>query len=145
MYEIREMTFDDIEDVVAIERENFSSPWDANGFFSFLIREGTCFLCAEEDGRIVGYAGMVSAADEADITNVSVKRQSRRRNIATRLLEGLIRAGEEMGVHKFFLEVRKSNKAAISLYEKNGFSAVGDRRGYYKEPVEDALIMAKEV
>ncbi len=145
MAEIREMDFDDIEDVVAIERENFSTPWDANGFFSFMIREGTCFLCAMENDRIVGYAGMVTAADEADITSVSVSKDSRRRGIATQLIEALQKAGSEMGVKRFFLEVRKSNEAAIGLYERNGFSVTGIRKNYYEVPAEDALIMGKEI
>ena len=73
MYKIRDMTFDDIDEVVSIEKENFSVPWDANGFFSFMIREGSVFVCAEADGRIAGYGGMLAAADQADITNISVR------------------------------------------------------------------------
>ncbi len=103
MLEIREMTFDDIDEVVKLERENFSVPWDENGFFSFMIREGNVFLCAVEDGSICGYGGMLTAADQADITNVSVSAAKRRQGIGTALMEGLFKASEALGVRKIFL------------------------------------------
>lgn len=145
MLNVREMTFDDIEDVVKIERENFSVPWDENGFFSFMIREGTVFLCAEENGEIVGYGGMVSAADEADITNVSVDKDKRRCGIATAVVKGLFAAGQAMKLKKIFLEVRESNSAARALYEGLGFKQISIRKNYYEAPIEDALIMLKEL
>ncbi len=145
MLEIREMTFDDIDEVVKLERENFSVPWDENGFFSFMIREGNVFLCAVEDGSICGYGGMLTAADQADITNVSVSAAKRRQGIGTALMEGLFKASEALGVRKIFLEVRKSNAAAISLYEGLDFKEFGVRRNYYEAPIEDALIMIKEL
>ena len=52
---VREMTLEDLDQVMAIERENFSVPWTENGFFSFLIRQDTLFLAADEDGEIAGY------------------------------------------------------------------------------------------
>ena len=56
---VREMTLEDLAQVMAIERENFSVPWTENGFFSFLIRQDTLFLAAEEEGEIAGYCGAV--------------------------------------------------------------------------------------
>ena len=145
MQKIRDMTFDDIEEVVCIEKENFSVPWDENGFFSFMIREGTFFVCAEENGRITGYGGMVSAADEADITNICVSKDRRNSGIGTAIVKSLFEKGRENGIKKIFLEVRKSNLAAVSLYEKLGFERLGVRKNYYEAPVEDALTMIKEL
>lgn len=145
MFEIREMTFDDIDEVVSIEKENFSVPWNENGFFSFMIREGTVFLAAESEGRIAGYGGMVTAADEGDITNVSVASDCRRQGIAEAIVERLIAEGMAMNLKKIFLEVRVSNSAAIALYDKCGFKPVGCRKNYYEDPIEDASVMLKEL
>ncbi len=145
MLEIRDMTFDDIDEVVAIEKENFSTPWDENGFFSFMIRQGTAFICAVEDGHIVGYGGMVTAADEGDITNVSVSQHKRQGGVGTALVSRLLEKGTQMGIKKLFLEVRVSNDAAIHLYEKLGFTAISKRKDYYRAPIEDASVMIKEL
>lgn len=145
MIEIREMNFEDIEAVTKIERENFSVPWDETGFLSFMIREGTIFLTAILDGRIVGYCGLISAADEADITNVSVALDARHQGIGNKLIEELIKEAEAMGIKKIFLEVRESNIPAISLYNKYNFKQVGIRKDYYEKPTENALLMLKEL
>lgn len=144
MVEIRRMSFEDIDEVMKIERAVFSVPWTENGFFSFLIREGTVFLVALEEGKICGYCGFVSAADEADITNVAVDPGSRRRGIGEALIRVLLKEAKDLQIRRAFLEVRKSNTAAVSLYRKFGFEEVGVRKNYYEEPVEDALLMRRE-
>ncbi len=145
MIVIRRMEFDDIEAVTKIERENFSVPWDENGFLSFMIREGTVFLSAFLDDRLVGYCGLISAADEADITNVSVSLEARHQGIGSRLVEELIKEADDMGIKKVFLEVRESNASAIALYQKYCFKQVGIRKDYYEKPTENALLMLKEL
>mgnify|MGYP002680209191 FL=1 len=145
MTEIRSMGFEDIEAVVKIEKENFSVPWDENGFLSFMLREGTIFLTALIDNEVVGYCGLISAADEADITNVSVSQSMRKKGIGGMLLSELIKEAGESGIKKIFLEVRESNIPAISLYNGFGFKQVGMRKDYYEKPVENALLMLKEL
>ncbi|MCI5569107.1 MAG: ribosomal protein S18-alanine N-acetyltransferase [Lachnospiraceae bacterium] len=145
MTEIRSMGFEDIEAVVKIEKENFSVPWDENGFLSFMLREGTMFLTALNDNEVVGYCGLISAADEADITNVSVSQSMRKKGIGGMLLSELIKEAGESGIKKIFLEVRESNIPAISLYNGFGFKQVGMRKDYYEKPVENALLMLKEL
>lgn len=145
MTEIRSMGFEDIEAVVKIEKENFSVPWDENGFLSFMLREGTIFLTALNDNEVVGYCGLISAADEADITNVSVSQSMRKKGIGRMLLSELIKEAGESGIKKIFLEVRESNIPAISLYNGFGFKQVGMRKDYYEKPVENALLMLKEL
>lgn len=145
MTEIRSMGFEDIEAVVKIEKENFSVPWDENGFLSFMLREGTIFLTALNDNEVVGYCGLISAADEADITNVSVSQSMRKKGIGGMLLSELIKEAGESGIKKIFLEVREGNIPAISLYNGFGFKQVGMRKDYYEKPVENALLMLKEL
>lgn len=98
----------------------------------------------KETGAVAGYIGFYGVPDEGDITNVSVKKEFRNRGIGTLLLSELIRETGRRGFRKIFLEVRRSNKEAIGLYERNGFRQVGVRRKYYDAPVEDALIMMRD-
>ena len=108
MTEIREMQLDDLEQVMEIETENFSRPWTETGFFTFLIRQDTLFLVAEEDEEILGYCGVVMVQDEGDITNVSVKKDRQNHGIGQTSGTGTDSETEEMGVSRLFLEVRES-------------------------------------
>lgn len=141
MIEIREMQFDDLEQVMEIEQENFSVPWTETGFFSFLIREDTLFLVAQEDEKILGYCGIVMVPDEGDITNVSVDKKRQNQGIGRLLLEELKSRAEKAGVNKIYLEVRAGNRGAVHLYQKAGFVENGLRKNYYEDPVEDAVLM----
>lgn len=141
MTAIREMQFDDLDQVLEIEEKNFSVPWTANGFFSFLLREDARFWVAEEDGVIAGYCGLILTPPEGDITNICVDEKFRRRGIAVRLLDTLVREAGALGVSQVHLEVRAGNLPAISLYERMGFVRDGLRPRYYEHPAEDALLM----
>lgn len=142
MIEIREMQFDDLDQVIPIEEANFTTPWTANGFFTFLLREDARFLVAEEDGEIVGYCGVILTPPESDITNVCVVENCRRKGIAEKLILQLKTDLLNLGVQVIHLEVRKSNTPAITLYEKLGFSQDGLRPHYYESPTEDAVLMS---
>lgn len=143
MINIREMELDDLEEVMAIEKENFAVPWTETGFFSFLIRQDTLFLVAEEEGHIAGYCGVVIVPDEGDITNVAVAKDQQGKGIGRKLVEELVVRAGQAGASKLYLEVRRSNERAIRLYEKAGFVQNGLRRDYYEEPKEDAILMAR--
>lgn len=144
---IREMTWDDLDEVMVIENENFSVPWTETGFFTFLMRQDALFLVAEEENtkEVVGYCGIVMAADEGDITNVSVKKELQGQGIGTLLVKELEQRMQEFGVVSIFLEVRQSNIPAITLYEKQGFERMGIRKNYYTDPVEDAITMCRKL
>ena len=144
MMTIREMQIDDLEQVIPIENAVFSVPWTETGFFSFLIRDDTLFLVAEEEGIILGYVGILISFDESEITNVCVAESARRRGIGRALLEELIRRMNEKGVTVIHLDVRVSNVAAISLYRSLGFEQDGLRKGYYELPKEDAMLMSRK-
>ena len=136
------MQLDDLEGVMVIEKENFSVPWTEMGFFSFLLRDDTMFLVAEEEGKIIGYMGIMMVLDEGEITNVSVSKYARRRGIGRALVGEMIRRMKKRGIVTLHLEVRKSNDAAIALYSSFGFVKDGERKMYYEEPVEDAVLMS---
>ena len=130
-----------------IENENFSVPWTETGFFTYLMRSDALFLVAEneEEELVAGYIGIIMAADEGDITNVSVKKELQGQGIGTMLLQELASRTKEMGIEKIFLEVRESNVAALALYEKQGFERMGVRKNYYTDPIEDAITMCRKL
>ena len=106
--------------------------------------EAALYMVAEDNGYIVANCGVIVAAGEGDICNVAVDPSYRKRGIAKLLLTRIMEeAAKKMAVYAFTLEVRISNKAAISLYEKLGFVNEGIRPGFYTSPKEDAVIFWK--
>jgi len=99
------------------------------------------FFAAKEGEHCVGYIGAYFAADEAEITNVAVDMEYRRRHIAEALVAEMQKEAAKRGTRSIFLEVRCSNTGAIALYQKMGFSICGTRRGFYEKPKEDAYVM----
>lgn len=138
---IRPMTEQDLDEVVEIEHAAFSQPWSKQGFLDALKHKDTLYLVAEEKGEILGYLGLWQSFEEADITNVAVKSTARRRGVATALLKETRKRAGQRGIAALTLEVRKSNEAAVRLYEKQGFCFAGIRPGFYDMPKEDAIIM----
>ena len=145
MQVVREMTVDDLPQVMVIENENFSKPWTDKGFLSFLLRYDTLFLVVEEDGEILGFVGSVMVLDEAEITNVAVMKSHQKQGLGRLLIESLMRIIAGLEIEILHLEVRVSNSEAISLYRRIGFEAVGMRHNYYEEPREDAILMRRKV
>lgn len=144
MIQIREMQWDDLDQVMEIENACFSVPWTETGFFTYLLRDDTLFLVAEDGEDIYGYCGIVMVMDEGDITNVAVASSMRNQGIGKMLLNKLFEATKNRGVNKIFLEVRESNAGAIHLYEKMGFVVTGCRKNYYEAPRENAILMMHE-
>ncbi len=144
MIEIRFMQQEDLDAVARIEQETFSQPWSKEGFASSLAREDTLYLSAFSDGELAGYCGLLQVLDEGEITNVAVRKCFRGQKIASLLMEELLKKGSLRGITFFVLEVRKSNCAAIRIYEKNGFTKAGIRKNFYEKPIEDAVIMSKQ-
>jgi ribosomal-protein-alanine N-acetyltransferase len=129
--------------VMPIERASYPRPWSVNVFTSELemMRRGErCYLVAREGANVVGYAGMMFAADDAHVTNIAVGLVHQRSGIGTRLLAGLAWAAIERGSTAMTLEVRVSNTSAQRLYARFGFESAGIRKQYY-ENVEDAIVM----
>ncbi|MCI5958670.1 MAG: ribosomal protein S18-alanine N-acetyltransferase [Lachnospiraceae bacterium] len=140
---IRKMTMDDLDTVVEIEKECFSVPWSKQGFMDALQKTDAYYIVAVTDDRVVGYCGAYGVCDEADINQVAVTGNYRRSGIGERMVRQLLDGLKERGYLYTTLEVRKSNTAAIALYEKLGFVSEGIRKNFYEKPTEDAVIMWK--
>ena len=141
MREIRILRKEDLKDVAEIEKLCFGEPWSENSL-ELLLRDGNFGVAAIEEGRVVGYVGVISAPPEGEITNVATHPDFRRRGVGEGILEALKREAEDRGIESLYLEVRRSNSPARGLYEKMGFAVIGERKGFYKNPKEDAVLMA---
>ena len=141
---VRKMKKEDLDRVSQIEKECFSTPWSRDAFEDMIDNEAALYMVAEDNRYIVSNCGVIVAAGEGDICNVAVDPSYRKRGIAKLLLTRIMEeASKELSVYAFTLEVRISNKAAISLYEKLGFVNEGIRPGFYTSPKEDAVIFWK--
>ena len=144
-YEIVPMDRSHIPQIAALERECFSDPWSERLLEDALFDPQACFIAAEdEEGHVLGYAGLHAVLDEGYIDDIAVAPDARRHGVASALLDVFCRFGA-VNLAFLTLEVRNSNTAAIALYEKFGFRQAGLRPGYYQKPREDALIMTREV
>ncbi|MGN0702105.1 MAG: ribosomal protein S18-alanine N-acetyltransferase [Lentihominibacter sp.] len=132
----------DAKDIYEIEKLCFPDPWSMDSI-KFELEENprAFYVVAEHTGQVVGYAGLWWIEDEGHITNVAVMPGFRNRKIAEGIIRTLIEHTAAAGMRHYTLEVRRSNRAAIGLYEKFGFEVEGVRKGYYKFEKEDALIM----
>lgn len=132
-----------LEQIAAIERACFSMPWSEAMLAEELYNDTASFLVAQEDdGTVLGYAGLHAVLDEGYIDNVAVREDCRRQGIARRLVEVYCRFAQA-NLAFLSLEVRASNEGAIALYTSLGFLQEGRRPGYYDRPREDALIMTR--
>lgn len=142
--EVRNMQASDLEQVANIERAAFSKPWSYKAFEDSLSLSNAIYNVAVNNDEILGYCGLYCVLNEANITNVAVKRDVRNKGIAYGMLVSLLEQAKEKGIEAVTLEVRKSNGAAIHLYEQLGFRSAGIRKDFYEMPTEDAVIMWKE-
>lgn len=141
------MTDEDLSWVVENERELHAFPWSEGNFADSLRAGYNCWVMRDE-AEPVAYAVMLTVIDEAHLLNISVARTVQRRGIGGKLLEYLSSEAQRAGAIQFFLEVRPSNTAALALYERHGFVAIGRRKGYYPASDgrrEDAIVMRREL
>jgi ribosomal-protein-alanine N-acetyltransferase len=143
LLDIQEMTKEDLEEVLRIERVSFPTPW-SRGLFEreLVIPFAKAFIAREVPAdSLVGYLCFWLVASETHILNLAVDPRRRRQGIGTRLLEYGIDYCRGKGVQEITLEVRRSNYKAISLYRHFQFQPWGVRGGYYSENGEDAIVM----
>lgn len=134
-----------VQAVSHLEEICFHDPWSVNAISGEVSNPLSLWIVALDGERVVGYIGSQSVIDQADMMNIAVDPDYRRRGIAELLVGALESKLKERGIKSLFLEVRVSNEPARTLYEKIGFTKVGCRPGYYSKPKEDALIMRKEL
>ena len=143
---LRPLATADLDAVVAIERLTFADPWSRKSFASTLGQPHVHALAADAaGGALAGYALWSDVEDEGEILNIAVAPAARRHGIGRALLDAALAALREGGVRTVFLEVRRSNDAAIALYRAAGFQSLGVRPAYYAQPREDALTMSLEL
>lgn len=142
---IRAMESADLPRVMEVERLAYTMPWTEATFRGLLRRRDADLFVAEMDGLIAGYAVFWAVLDQGELGNVASAPEFRRRGVARALIDAVLARAAERGVREVFLEVRISNAGARRLYESYGFKEVGRRRNYYTEPMEDALVMKREV
>ncbi len=144
---LRPATRDDLFAVAAIERASFADPWSAREFGSVLLLGHTIFLVAVSGPHeeIVGYVVAVAVVDEGEIVNIAVTPSHRGQGLGGVLLDAAVNEAEHRGAVTLFLEVRVSNEAARALYGSRGFVEISRRKGYYRSPPEDALVLRRAV
>ena len=133
-----------VQQIAALEQCCFSDPWSENSVASELENPLSLWLIAEEDGAVCGYVGSQTVLDETDMMNIAVHPDCRRKGIAAALIAELVSRLKARGSRILRLEVRESNLPAIALYEALGFTQLGLRKNYYRNPKENALILGKE-
>ncbi|SOR79680.1 ribosomal-protein-alanine N-acetyltransferase [Streptomyces chartreusis NRRL 3882] len=144
---LREMRWWDIDPVLELERDLFpDDAWSRGMFWSELAHArgpeaSRKYLVAEAGERIVGYAGVASSGEQADIQTIAVTREYWGTGLGGRLLAELLRAATAFECAEVMLECRVDNVRAQKLYERFGFEAIGFRRGYYQPGNVDALVM----
>ncbi|HTH02370.1 MAG TPA: ribosomal protein S18-alanine N-acetyltransferase [Vicinamibacterales bacterium] len=134
---------DDLADVVALEAASFSNPWSRDTLERDLRNTDVVrvYVLRDGDRRLVGFCGCWFVADELHINTLAVADEFRRRGHATRLLRFVLAEAAAAGITRATLEVRRSNVAALRLYDRFDFEVRGVRRAYYTQPVEDALVL----
>lgn len=140
---IEKMTSGQLDDVYIIETECFSHPWSKQSLEEELNNETSLFLVAKEENEVIGYIGMSIVIDEGYIFNVAVRESYRNKGVATALINELVTYGKKNNFSFITLEVRESNLPAISLYSKFGFIKAGERKDYYSNPKENAILLTK--
>jgi ribosomal-protein-alanine N-acetyltransferase len=142
------MTTGHIDVLMRYEKQMFGSEaWTRAGYRAELAdARNRCYVVAEDEhGTLLGWAGLLTAGDQAEILTVGVIPDARRRGIGRKLLDELVERAADRGARELFLEVRVDNDAARQLYERNGFTELGRRRGYYDHGRVDAVVMRREV
>jgi [ribosomal protein S18]-alanine N-acetyltransferase len=133
-----------VDEVTLLDKLCFSIPWSREAFLRELKSNDIAnYVVLFKDEKLVGYAGIWLILDEGHITNVAVHPEYRTQGAGTRLMDALIEICHKRNIISMTLEVRKSNLAALKLYEKYNFVQKGIRKFYYADNKEDAIIMWK--
>ena len=142
---IETMTASHVEQIAGLEKLCFHDPWSEKSIADELTNDLALWLVALEGETVVGYVGSQTVLGWTDMMNVAVHPEHRRRGIGEALIRKLMEMLVACNCECLTLEVRASNQGAIALYEKLGFTEVGRRKNYYRNPKEDALIMRVEL
>jgi len=137
---VRNAIPEDLEIFTKIEKETFSEPWSYDAFQEAMAAEENIVLTITDEEDIYGYLVVYTSLDEGELMTIAVRPGYRGYGLGDKLIKAMIDEGRRRELVNIFLEVRKSNDAARSLYRKNGFIAVGERKNFYRFPTEDAIV-----
>jgi ribosomal-protein-alanine N-acetyltransferase len=135
------LSIEHLEQMLEIDQICFGGHWSIDTYTRELASENSHFVGAFVDDKLIGLGCFWAILDEAHITLLAVHPDYRGQGRGRDLLIGLLAKAVAIGLNHATLEVRVSNEAAVSLYEKMGLIVAGLRKKYYQNPTEDALVM----
>lgn len=148
MIQIRPMTKEDCKEVTRIDQVCFSDAWSLSMFEDLFRYPVNHYFVAELEQKnpfIVGFAGILTSIDTADVMNIGVLPEYRKQGVGELLLKKLEKMAKFSNCEQILLEVRESNIPAIHLYQKNGYAKIAVRKNYYLNPMEHGIVMQKQL
>jgi ribosomal-protein-alanine N-acetyltransferase len=143
---VRNFLPEDADAVLAIAAQApTAANWSKESYLKFAHEEGSFVIVLEVASEINGFLVGRLAADQAELLNLAVTATHRRKGTGKALLSNALREWRSRGAKAVYLEVRESNTGAIAFYERHGFTAVAQRKGYYRDPDEPALTMVRKL
>ena len=140
---IQKLNVNDIDAIYEVEKASFKKPWEKSVIEGTVKQKSYCFFGVFNDDEICGYSSLTIVAGECYVNRIAVKNEHRKKGYASELFSAMIDYCIEKNAEFISLEVRVSNTPAINLYKKFGLEAVGERRNFYDDPVENAAIMTR--
>ena len=142
-YTIAPMKPEQAAAAAALEKECFSTPTPEKMLMEEIIKPEAIYFAATQGENLIGYVGMQSVLDEGYMMDICVAESCRRQGVGRALMQALLEGAERAALAFVTLEVRASNDPAIALYTALGFEKVGERKNYYQNPTENALLLTK--
>lgn len=138
---ITDAAHSDVPEIFKIELSSFTDPWTEEMLRSQIRGEGKLFLTARHNNNAVGYVGLTHVLDEGCISKLAVLQDFRRQGIGSLLIDAAKARAGALGLSFITLETRESNSASRGLYLRHDFIVAGQRKDYYENPREDAVLM----
>jgi len=145
-WKIRAFRATDASAIAEILRDSAeAAQWPPESYAKLAESPGGLVLVSEAGAQPVGFLAARQAADEAEILNIAVQRDFRRKGVASALLLAALNEFRSSAIARVFLELRESNLPAVTLYNRHGFAPSGRRKAYYHHPTEDAVCMLRKL
>jgi ribosomal-protein-alanine N-acetyltransferase len=143
---LRSLFKSDLPQILAIEQSVHVAPWTEETFH-VVFRTGYAGWVMELDKKIIGFVIVSWSASECHVLNLCVAHAYQHQGYGRQLMDKALEEARKQGIRIAYLEVRRTNSRAISLYEKMQFQVVGERKGYYPtvNGQEDALVFARDL
>lgn len=135
----------DVVDILIIEKECGLAKWKSEDYCEEIDREDSLVLIAKTKNKTIGFLAARSTTEETDIFNIGVSPKYQKLGIGGSLLNNLLERVRKTLVKSIWLEVRESNLEAIGFYRKKGFRQIQIRKNFYAQPVENAIVMKREL